>query len=370
MPKKYIDIDSTHRDRNQFPNPSNFTVMISQSGQRGTADTAYDFVVDSFPIHGDGVITFAGGVAAAPVLDATTSAQNNFYINHYLEDITLGEFRLITSYVGGTRTATLASAFGGGWAAGDTFRIRKSLPSRQSTLVGATTTIATLDAGASTTDDAYNNFFIWFPTTGELRRISDYDGTLQEATLASPIAAALGAVAYEILQFSRDNFIPFTNLLSPANYQEDICFEIQLLHLIIPNTTLNVSNGGTINDYPYIYVEFGNSTGVGNKNPDVLTSNNDAAHRALFKVPISDISNIASDFIKIGCDFMAPTVRFMPTSSFFFGVKLPNGEYANFSTADNLSPLSPNPALQISATFSFEEKVKQHKHLQNMRILN
>lgn len=350
---KYIDIDSTYRNRNDFPNPGNFNVLLSQSGGRNTSTTALDYIVDSFPIHGDGVITFAGGAAGAPVLDATTSTQDNFYVNHYLEDITLGEFRLITNYDGGTRTATLASAFGGGWAAGDTYYIRKGIPFRQNTLVGATTTVATLDAAASAVDDEYNGLYIWFPTTGEVRIITDYDGGTQTATLNQPIAAALGAVAYELLSFSRDNANPMTMDRSSASHQEMICYNVELVHLIIPNTTLAVYNGGTVNDYPYIYVDIGKLSGSTPDNHHLIASNNPNSVRATFKLPVVDVSNVASDFVKIACDHPPQTMKFRPTDNLYFAVRLPNGEFFTPSLADNVSPLEPNPALQISAMFGY-----------------
>ncbi len=46
---RYLEIDSTYRNRMQYPNPSNFTVMISQTGTRGAVD-AYDPVCNSAPL--------------------------------------------------------------------------------------------------------------------------------------------------------------------------------------------------------------------------------------------------------------------------------------------------------------------------------
>lgn len=352
---KYIDIDSTYRDRTKSPNPGNFIVDLSQSGTRNTSQTAPDFIIDSFPIHGDGVITFAvGGSAAAPILDVTSSVQNNFYVNYFIEDITLGEFRQVLSYDGTTRIATLVSAFSGGWQDTDAFSIRKTTPFRQATLVGTTTTVATLDGGASTVDNTYVGLYIWFSTTNQVRIVTAYDGALREATLNQPIAAALGAVSYELLLFSRSSFHPIEVDKSASNHQQEICYEVTIIHLIVPSTILSVSNGGTINNYPYIYIEFGNMSGNTISSQRVIHSNSPAATRATFKLPVVDVSNVASNFIKIACDHPPQIMKFNPVGNFFFGVKLPNGEYFTPSVADNMAPSEPNPALQISAMFGYQ----------------
>jgi hypothetical protein len=65
------------------------------------------------------------------------SDADNFYINYILEDVTLGEFRTITSYDGNTHLATINAAFGGGWAATDSFIVRRERPCSTGALTNA-----------------------------------------------------------------------------------------------------------------------------------------------------------------------------------------------------------------------------------------
>lgn len=48
--KRYIEINSTYRDRKKWPNPSEFEVLISQSGRKFEADKAIDPVSNAAPI--------------------------------------------------------------------------------------------------------------------------------------------------------------------------------------------------------------------------------------------------------------------------------------------------------------------------------
>jgi len=49
MVKRYLEIDSSFRDRNRFPNPSDFEIPISQTGTRDRFN-AIDAVSTSTPI--------------------------------------------------------------------------------------------------------------------------------------------------------------------------------------------------------------------------------------------------------------------------------------------------------------------------------
>ena len=45
---RYLEFDSTYRDRNQYPNPSNFLIEISQTGQKTKEQAARDKKRDRF----------------------------------------------------------------------------------------------------------------------------------------------------------------------------------------------------------------------------------------------------------------------------------------------------------------------------------
>lgn len=46
---KYLEIDSTYRDRNKFPNPSQFELLIAQSGKRDSVYTSVDPITYAAP---------------------------------------------------------------------------------------------------------------------------------------------------------------------------------------------------------------------------------------------------------------------------------------------------------------------------------
>src|SRR5690606_35801189 len=49
---KYLDIDSTYRNRNNYPNPNDFVIPITYPGRDSTAATAIDPVIDAIPYTG------------------------------------------------------------------------------------------------------------------------------------------------------------------------------------------------------------------------------------------------------------------------------------------------------------------------------
>ena len=47
--KKYLELNSAYRNRNEFPNPSDFQVQISQRGDR-SQELALDPISTSYPL--------------------------------------------------------------------------------------------------------------------------------------------------------------------------------------------------------------------------------------------------------------------------------------------------------------------------------
>jgi hypothetical protein len=284
------------------------------------------------------------GPAAFPI--------NEFYTGDIIEDVTIGEFRTITTYDGNTRIATLDSPFSAAWAINDSYKIRRGIPVRQNTLVASTINTATLDAGASTINNYYTGMYIYIPSTGDVRRISSYDGATRIATVAPFFSTSPGAVAYEILQFSRDAFSPIAYNGSTVSQQELSCYQIELIALLLPNSTLKTGLGSRIIYYPYVYVEFSTTEST---NTNVIQSNNPNGINALFIAPISDVPiPTTSQFIKIDGNGMVQTIKFKPNSNFKFSVKLPNGELYETLIPDTTSPLPPDPTIQIIAIFQIE----------------
>lgn len=160
---------------------------------------------------------------------------------------------------------------------------------------------------------------------------------------------------FEILLFSYDNHNPFVYTGSMTSQQEVVCYQIELVDLILPNKILNCGNGSRIAFYPYIYVEITNISGSSSGMKNCIYSNNPNATRMVFRVPIYDVQNpIASAFVKLDGDGMLQTLKFKPNDNIFFSVRLPNGELFKTLDAEKYSPQQPNPDIQISALFSFK----------------
>ncbi len=130
---------------------------------------------------------------------------------------------------------------------------------------------------------------------------------------------------------------------------------------MLPNQVLNVGNGGKLDSYPYILVEFFNAGYQGNVN--ALSSNNPFAVSAVFRIYIDRyLYDIPSEFFYIEGPKNEQIISFRPDQDVQFTLLLPNGEIIEYSTPDNLSPDAPNPLLQVNALFSIRPIPEYQKH--------
>jgi hypothetical protein len=160
---------------------------------------------------------------------------------------------------------------------------------------------------------------------------------------------------YEIEQFSRENCNPFTYTGSTVSSQQEVCYEIELMNLVLPNTLLVSGRGGRAIFYPYLYVELEQVASSNSHKRGIMYSNNPNAYRMLFRALVNDTATPAtSPFIKIDGDGMTHAVKFKPNDSFKLGVYHANGTLFETSLQDTTPPTQPNPMAQISACFSFK----------------
>lgn len=476
---RYLEIDSTYRDRTVWPNPSEFEILISQSGVKGK-ETAIDPVCDATPTaawtsnnFNNGTlgrtVTLTVETAAAPdplagtntgqtfiavanagnalqqlddyyvaavandttitslrrinfyrylgvnsagddrgifgvdasfgdtfdagdtivIADPTDIAADpanpqffvpagriptNGYTGNILYNESLNEYRSITGYEFITHLLQINTVTGGAvptWLVTHNYSIRRAPPMlTTNTTVASTTTSVVLSSGIPE-DDFYNNQFIriranpydYFtypaPAT-EMRRIVNYVGATRTATVSPPFSASVGALPslvniVEVMQFTRDNVVPFPYTGSMVSQQEQTCYEIELLDLILPNVTMNSGFGGRIAFYPYVYVQLANVSGAGAGLVNVLWSNNPNSTRMMFRAPVDDVQNpLVSAFVKIDGDGTIQTLKFKPNDNLKFSVHLPNGELYKTLVPETFSPAAANPAIQISALFSLK----------------
>jgi hypothetical protein len=373
---KYIILDSTYRNRTQWPNPFEFVVSNTQSGIAATSFTAVDPIISGFPIGTDSTGT-EGGITVSTVnfvnlAGSGASGIANFYIGDVLQATTGAgqEFRIITSYVldspaAGDRIANVSPPFTGVPTVGGAWTVRNGFPtSFGNTLqAGSTITTAVLSLAEPATNDIFNGFYIRITSgvaNGNVRRINDYVGTTRTATISGIFTAVPGAGdSYEILAFKNDNFSPLIFTGSIASSQQQVCYEVELSRLIIPvrlgplatpqTLIVAAAQGGPLVDYPFVWVEFSSEA---NSNSNINYTNNPHATKALFKVPIDD-DLVTLAFIKLEPK-MVQTIKFRPNDNFKFRVFLPCGETLVYNVADNVSPTPPNPRLQVCATFKIK----------------
>jgi hypothetical protein len=449
--RRYLELVSAFRNRNEYPNPAEFTVLLAQSGTKTNGLDAYDPISDAFPLYTQ--TSFPSFVADGPVLAAGAfgggvnnivplpggSAVDDIYNGLLLVDTTIGESVRIIDYDGGSMTATLESPFSDNWMPTDAWEVRNDLqtPSpgpytdiflptgdfvnnsyvgkflevhqggmyeftritaydaehriitvspaisldisgiasqlqiRCALLLdpisplGVPVLASVLAAGVNNTTtftitpiacNLVGNFIVMITgaAAGDIRLITSYDPTTGEGTVGTPFTAAVTAGdQYELWPFSGDNSIPLNYSGSTVSQSELVCYEIELIDLVLPNVPLLNHPGGRIAFYPYVYVELSNvSSPMGANN--IIYTNNPYATRALFRVPIDDVPNpLISTFIRLDANGMIQTIKFKPNDNLHFRVFLPSGE--TFTTTPyTMSPEPPNPRLQISANFAIK----------------
>lgn len=254
--------------------------------------------------------------------------------------------------------------------------------------VGSTLTTILFPSDASDISGFYNGLYIQRTAIPEIRLITGYevlrnnvtglvksrtatvtsfgfalpvtDFTISSGIVSPPFTRILfnqslvpTTQKVNLLPFSYDNLNPFVYSGSIVSQQEMVCYEIELLNLILPNATLDVGVGGQISYYPYVYVELQNVSGSGSHLKNIIYSNNPNATSMLFRVSVDDVPNPSnSSFIKIDGDGARQTIKFKPNDNLRFSVRLQNGEIFKTTLPEFFSPSQPNPRSQISAYFS------------------
>ena len=388
--KKYLELDSTFRNRNQYPNPCDFVVPYQISGSYNNCIDAHDAVTLSAPFEWNPGATIVTANTVT-LIQLVSSSTDNYYVRQYLGIINTSvtpntiQYSKIQKYVGSTLTATVLGAYT--LPAGTySYVIRKQLPSdvpyntntetsdilTMNNIVGFAPMAVTLSAGALSINDAYKGMMLrLFTTTPQLEEyqiITAYDGTTRVATLSRPFVNTFTTTSYyETLAFSRDNLKPL-NYQGTSNLNQAVCYSVRLVNISIPfivrsyinNNTeyderalIDVANGGTIDQYPYFYVCL--YSDIHKDNIQSIISNNPNSNYALFRVPVSSgdtpgPKKIMSQTSFSRCD-MSPIIKFLPNDTFHMTILLPNGEVLSFVQKDNTAPKEPLYKLQVSAMF-------------------
>lgn len=443
IPKKYIEVDSTYRDRTQYPNPGQFKVPILYqrnnkpeesidgisfgSGEyfwKGSLDLDFDmggvpsavkiatgfgteqiyrgqFVRDDVTQE-EALVTFFSAYNlicyletpfndftvgnGATVVNPSTKSKilmfrnaivfDDQFVGGYLTNLSLNESRKIIGFSSKFMTIDVEVPFSNP-SQTDTYVITR-MPSLQlpTTILPVPPSIywgkdsngqfIVIPSG-SEIEDAYTNKYInlYYFISGN-NSLPLYKGSLitkytggvdpfdRKAYIYPPISEDLyitgGALFFTISNFTKDVANSLTSFID-ENFTPKL-YEISMNNLVLPNTVIDNSLGGTTANYPYVYVSLYNSR---NNTRSLIDSNNPNATRATFRCPITDVNNFEiSTFIKINSE-MVNVFRFNPREDLFFEVRLPDGTLFKSTTDDTDNPVPPDPLLQISACFSFIE---------------
>jgi hypothetical protein len=202
-------------------NAGKVRIRFESSGGAATTVIATDRVLAEYTVLASELFVLHSGIAQAGssntvTLDAGASAIDDFY-NHTKMIIKSGtgveQERIIVDYNGTTKVATVAPPWNTVPDTTSAFDIEPGLAHAETgwatikvglAVIGtATATEIELDANASSVDDYYNNDLVYIDNgtgEGQVRVITDYNGTTKIATVHAAWVTALDATSEYVVQ--------------------------------------------------------------------------------------------------------------------------------------------------------------------------
>ena len=357
MATRYIDIDSSTRNRITYPLVGDFVVDIN-APVRNTPDTALDPVINAFPYE---VNLCSGGSTVSQIaMSVTSSAISNFYNKSYLE--INGIFRLIINYDATTQICEVDPPFFVAPPALTPYTVRKALPVLRDVTAAGSPALnkIVLSLSASNRDNIYVGNYVFLPgatppLTYQYKRIIAYNGITKVATLAGTFNALVPAgTIFEIQRFTKDNVVPM-RYVGTTVFSNPICQSINLINIVIPNRNIKGGYGGTLENYSHIYVALYSEKGNTYQNP-IIGNGQITASTLLFKVPVTYLPG--SSFLTLTYSGMNQKIAFKENDTLHFTIYLPTGDILNFDPFNAYTyfdgfgfPIDSDPLTQVSAVF-------------------
>lgn len=392
-----ILVDSTFRNRSQFPYPSSFEVTVkpqntSPTDPIGDGYLLYTDVVGPGPT-GVPYATVVGNDMVGLVTGISPLTYEDRLLLQYIDFLDPTTRRSLgTSQVTGfgpraTTTSPITYFFikppitnGAAVIINGTlalFRQRKSRPaySGLATVITAIGGTSVTIPGGSNVDGAYVGMYLRDVQTAvppgahswagaslyppNVYRITAYTGSTHIATISPPYNDAGGIAIGDQLEIYNvaDNEVGASVMGSISNRSTMVNHEITLEWIRIPRHSLNVYEVSTItpneiitvNSFIYLIVEFHNKS-FGSTN--VVQSNSSHTRKAQFIVPVEDLSTSVGKFFTLRGKTIV--MKFDPSDTLVFKVTLPDGNLIKFDPEDETgaSLAIPNPDMQISALFT------------------
>ncbi len=396
---KYLDIDSTYRNRIDYPDPNSFVVRNANTLNTSPNNlVAFNLPVYSFPIsnlYSGGIyspLTFFNGGSNNLILDnRETTTIPNFYAGYFLEsiapttnapntiDYSTVQYTTITSYDNTTQTITVSPPLAPtpstpalvNVVVGSNYIIRKNKPifiGNISTVTSTTEYILSQPVGAGYGYVPIGNNSVYYLRVRKSATSSN-DNITVPITLKTTVVNNVSVVVPNTIILSTPLSLsvndsveiigPGQNIITSLRYASGGSqsiqggdYELELLWLSVPNQVLDVGYGGTLDRYPYIYCSL--YTGITNTTQQVLYSNNPHTSKVVFKVPVNEYFGDTS-FITLKDSKAKQTIYFDPSQDLFFELTLPDGTVISFNEFDNPPPYPPNPFLQINILVSMKK---------------
>ena len=376
---KYLDIDSTYRNRLDYPDPNSFVVRNSNSSNVSSNNlVSYNLPVYSFPIsklYVAGVFTslaFQNNGSNNLTLDTReTTSVPNFYAGYFLESIapttatpttlqySTVQYGNIASYNNTTQTVVLTSNLTTATTVnGTNYIIRKNKPLfiGNISVINTSGSVFTITSSyGSIPNDTNSVYYMRVRKSGT----SSLDNRIVQITVSDSNQITLNSPLLLQVNDSIEIIGPGQNIITSLRYASGGSqsiqggdYELELLWLSVPNQILDVGYGGTLDRYPYIYCSL--YTGITNTTQQVLYSNNPYTSKVIFKVPVNEYFGDTS-FITLKDSKAKQTIYFDPSQDLFFELTLPDGTVISFNEFDNMPPYPPNPFLQINLLVSMKK---------------
>ena len=362
---KYMDINSSYRDRNKYPNPCDF--VIPYRGSKDYSDEYFfnDPILSSTPYSGasstfPALTTQLGSTPTSIILDPRETNISNYYIYSYIE--INNEYHQIFQYNGSTLTVTVDSPFITP-VIGVNYTIRKNKPTLITNItvnninyINCVDKIKLLTALPNVGN--FDNLYFRFLNGNLLNtyyKVLNYN----DSSLVASIQPAINQTKFlgggldliEISQNTEDNSKNlFYRTLGPPNVRY---YELSLQYLTLPNLIVDGLRGGLLDNYPFVYVHIYNDGFQQSVN--VMYSNNLNSGQAIFKVPIDkNLYNRPTSFYTLKPLIQSQIIAFNPMQDLRFKITLPSGLTLKYTTQDNFAPFEPNPLVQINLLVSIK----------------
>ena len=325
-----------------------FQISLDNSTSIDITDSGVSFNFNQQTNYDTGSIHIPLGVATSQT-----------YKNYYLYNDDLNENVIINAYDG-----TFSTGFFNGplssWSNDHQVSLVEQIPYGNGLIVaGSTSKVLKLNLNIiQYTSNIVGSFIRIIDSSSQnhnlVRRIINYD--LNENSVIVDInfkENVLEDSKFQLLSFTKDNYNTIT--YNGSHIQQESCYDVQLLSLIIPN--INLQKGGITLSYPYLYVALYNISTSNSISSNIIYSNNPNCNKCVFKIPITDLSpQYLNSFLTLDKSQMSQTIKINPSRSYFFSIYLPDGSLYKMDFDDTMSPNLPNRLLQISATFSLKRR--------------